>query len=157
MPNVIGEPLESYVIEQINARQKLHGSGGREGNRTDTQINLLNSNTSWVKLASGISISSQRLQEVDLPASLSGMNLAKNYILNSGISKLGVSEYNKPKLIQREGFLPQEPNSSYSYGSYGYSPMPGIISADIKTLNRGSLKKATVRLLANNRLSLIHI
>jgi hypothetical protein len=151
MPNVIGEPLESYVIEQIKARQKLHGSGGREGARTDTQINLLNSNTSWVKLASGVYVSEKRLQDTDLPTSFSGMKLAKSYVLNSGFSKLGVSEYNKPKLIQREGFLPQDPNSSYSYGSYGYSPMPGIISSDIKTLNRGSLKKATVRLLANNK------
>ena len=51
MSNVIGEPLESYVIDQILARQTLHGSGGREGNRNDTQVNLLNSNTSWIKLA----------------------------------------------------------------------------------------------------------
>jgi hypothetical protein len=29
--------------------------------------------------------------------------------------------------------------------------MPGIISADIKTLTRGSLKKATVKLTANNK------
>ena len=29
--------------------------------------------------------------------------------------------------------------------------MPGIISADIKTLNRGSLKKATVRIKINNK------
>jgi hypothetical protein len=152
MANVVGEPLESYVIDQIIARQQLHGSGGREGTRTDTQINLLNSNTSWVKLASGVSISSGRLKDAGIAdTSLSGMGLAKTYVLNSGISKLGVSEYGFPQLQQRQGFLPQDSHSSYSYGSYGYSPMPGILSADIKTLNRGSIKKATVKLLANNR------
>ena len=151
MANVVGEPLEGYVIEQIIARQNLHGSGGREGTRTDTQINLLNSNTSWVKLASGVSVDSGRLKDSGIDPSLNGMGLAKNYVLNSGISKLGVSEYGFPQLQQRQGFLPQDSHSSYSYGSYGYSPMPGIISADIKTLNRGSLKKSTVKLLANNK------
>ncbi len=151
MSNVVGEPLEGYVIEQIIARQYLYGSGGREDTRTDTQLNLLNSNTSWVKLASGVSVDSKRLTDSGLDSSLNGMELAKTYVLNSGISKLGVSEYNFPQLQQRQGFLPQNPNSSYSHGSYGYSPMPGILSADIKTLNRGSIKKATVKLLANNR------
>lgn len=55
------------------------------------------------------------------------------------------------KLQQRSGFLPRDANSSYTYGSYGFSPMPGIESIDVKTLNRGSLKKATVKLKANNR------
>jgi hypothetical protein len=151
MSNIIGEPLESYVIDQILARQTLHGSGGREGNRNDTQVNLLNSNTSWIKLASGTSISSNRLKDAGIDTSFNGMGLAKTYVLNAGISKLGTSEYGYAQLQQRQGFLPQDSHSSYSYGSYGYSPMPGIISADIKTLNRGSIKKANVKLLANNR------
>lgn len=146
---IIGEELEDYVIDQINARQKLHGSGaGNDATniRTDQQINLLNSNTSWVKLASGISVTSGKLRDVGLDPSLSGMGLAKQYILNSGFSKL-----EGERLQQREGFLPQQPNSSYTYGSYGYSPMPGIENANIKTLNRGSIKKATVKLKANNK------
>jgi hypothetical protein len=151
MANIIGEPLNGYVIDQIISRQILHSSGSRGDERTDIQINLFNSNTSWVKLASGVSVSSGRLADIGLGSELAQMGLAKTYVLNSGISKLGTSEYGYPQLQQRQGFLPQQPNSSYSYGSYGYSPMPGIISADIKTLNRGSLKKATVRLLANNK------
>jgi hypothetical protein len=146
---IIGEELESYVIDQINARQTLHGSGvGHTGTlRTDKQINLLNSNTSWIKLASGVSVSgSNRLTEIGLSTDLIGMGLAKNNILFSGTSKLVDG-----KLEQREGFLPRDANSSYTYGSFGFSPMPGIISADIKTLTRGSLKKATVKLTANNK------
>jgi hypothetical protein len=146
---IIGEELEGYVRRQITARQTLHGSGvGHTGNlRTDKQINLLNSNTSWIKLASGVSISeSNRLTELGLPTSLIGMELAKNNILFSGTSKLINGQ-----LEQREGFLPRDANSSYTYGSFGFSPMPGIISADIKTLTRGSLKKATVKLTANNK------
>ena len=146
---IIGEELRGYVQSQITARQTLHGSGGTGTIRTPHQINLLNSNTSWIKLASGVSISgSNRLTELGLDTSLIGMELAKNNILFSGISKLTKSG---DQLIQQGGFLPREDNSSYTYGSFGFSPMPGIISADIKTLTRGSLKKATVRLIANNK------
>jgi hypothetical protein len=146
---IIGGELPDYVIKQIKARQTLHGSGvGHTGTlRTDKQINLLNSNTSWIKLASGVSISgSNRLTELDLNPDLTGTKLAKNNILFSGTSKLVDG-----KLEQREGFLPRDDNSSYTYGSFGFSPMPGIESADIKTLTRGSLKKATVKLTANNK------
>jgi hypothetical protein len=146
---IIGEELELYVQGQINARQTLHGSGvGHTGTlRTDKQINLLNSNTSWIKLASGVSISgSNRLTELNLSPDLTGMGLAKNNILFSGTSKIIDG-----KLEQREGFLPRDDNSSYTYGSFGFSPMPGIESVDIKTLTRGSLKKATVKLTANNK------
>jgi hypothetical protein len=144
---VIGEELEDYVIKQINARQTLHGSGvGHTGTlRTDKQINLLNSNTSWIKLASGVSISgSNRLSEIDIPdakiPNLMGMGLAKNNILFSGTSKLSSRDvFNSTTqkteeqffLQQREGFLPRDDNSSYTYGSFGFSPMPGIHSADI--------------------------
>jgi len=154
---VIGEELEGYVINQIKARQTLHGSGvGHTGTlRTDKQINLLNSNTSWIKLASGVSVNETRLKDIDIDNSdLKDMGLAKNNILFSGISKLSsqtVEGNSYTQLEQREGFLPRNDNSSYTYGSFGFSPMPGIISADIKTLTRGSLKKATVKLIANNK------
>jgi hypothetical protein len=164
---IIGEELELYVQDQIKARQTLHGSGvGHTGTlRTDKQINLLNSNTSWIKLASGVSISeSNRLTELKIDPKFIGMGLAKNNILFSGISNIKtqtvdilnpITQILEPKdftqLEQREGFLPRDANSSYTYGSFGFSPMPGIHSADIKTLTRGSLKKATVKLTANNK------
>jgi hypothetical protein len=116
---IIGEELERYVQNQITARQTLHGSGvGHTGTlRTDKQINLLNSNTSWIKLASGVSISgSNRLTELDLDPGLIGTELAKNNILFSGTSKLVDG-----KLEQALGFLPRDDNSSYTYGSFGFS------------------------------------
>jgi len=146
MPDIIGEPLDNYVIDQINIRQKLHGSI----DRTPVELQILNSNTSWLKLASAVSVSEERLREINLsdPVNLSGYNLAKSYILSSGISRL---EKNGT-LRQRQGLIPEDTgfSSAYTYGQYGYSPMPGLISADIKNLNRGSIKKATVRLVAHN-------
>jgi len=58
MGNVIGQPLEGYVANQIKARQTLHGSGVRFdfNERNPDQLNILNSNTAWIKLASGVSI-----------------------------------------------------------------------------------------------------
>lgn len=158
MPNIIGEPLENYVVKQILNRQELHGKGTTgdinvTSVRTPETISILNSNTSWIKLASGVKVDKTRLNQINVPTSLAGSGLAKKYVLFSGISKYTNLEGNG-KLTQRDGFNPtysDDANSSYSYGSYGYSPMPGIISADIKALNRGSIKKATVKLKAHNK------
>jgi len=152
MPDIIGEALEDYVIKQIKNRQELHGSGVADSTQPirDTNIiSLLNSNTSWIKLASGVKVSQARLNDIGVTNVLPGSDLAKKYVLYSGFS-----EYSSGKLTQREGFMPSTQdtvNSSYTYGEYGYSPMPGIISADIKALNRGSIKKASVKLKAHNK------
>ena len=154
---IIGEELEGYVIDQILLRQSLHGSGVNTSFRSDNQLNVLNSNTSWIKLASGVSITdAKRLKEIGFTQTQIESNiklgLAKNNILFGGTAKLiDVEGRDFDKLQQRSGFLPRDAQSSYTYGSYGFSPMPGIESADVKTLNRGSIKKATVKLKANNR------
>jgi hypothetical protein len=184
MGNVIGQPLDDYVVNQIKARQKLHGSGVRseKNTRTEDQLNILNSNTSWIKLASGVTISDEeRLKDLGFTSSerdsLKEHGLAKKYVLFNGIS-----EYNKGVLTQRKGFKPStfqnvfnddgevigatvrdSEDSSYIYSRYrnagsethgsdsGYSPMPGIISMEVKSLNRGSLEKAFVKIKAQNR------
>ena len=154
MANIIGEPLEDYVIQQIKDRQEIQGTGVAGTDlptnlRTPEVISILNSNTSWVKLASGVSVDIDRLKKSKINTSLSKNELAKKYILFSGTSQL-----KNNKLSQREGFNPSisdNLNSSYIYGDFGYSPMPGIISADVKTLNRGSIKKATVKIKVHNK------
>jgi len=154
---IIGEELEGYVSKQINRRQSLHGSGVNTTFRSDNQLDVLNATTSWIKLASGVSITdSARLKEIGFSQTQVEnnirLNLAKNNILFGGTAMLAeVRSRNFDKLQQRSGFLPRNDKSSYTYGSYGFSPMPGIESVDVKTLNRGSIKKATVKLKANNR------
>jgi GH24 family phage-related lysozyme (muramidase) len=193
MANIVGETLRSYVIGQINARQTLHGSGVfkpspgsnvvsdsnlssilENSYRTDKQLNILNSNTSWIKLASGVFISGSngldRLKQIgftnDEAQNLIGDNLAKNYILYAGTSEWQETVFGS-QLNQRQGFLQNyNPDSSYLYSytpvtlnngtqvkgaDFGYSPMPGIISAEIKSLNRGSLEKAFIKIRANDR------
>jgi len=193
MANVVGETLRSYVIGQINARQTLHGSGVfkpspgsnvisdsnlssilENSYRTDKQLNILNSNTSWIKLASGVFLEGDeglnRLKQIgftnDEAQNLIGDNLAKNYILYAGTSEWQDTIFGG-QLNQRQGFLQNyNPDSSYMYSytpvttkegkqfkaaDFGYSPMPGIISAEIKSLNRGSLEKAFIKIKANDR------
>jgi len=159
---IIGDEIRDYVASQITIRQVIHGAGVTpvdtiKGNlslsdylRPDKVINVLNSNTSWVKLASGVSVAASKLTEIGVDTSLDGLGLAKRYVLNSGFSKYEETG-GEGRLTQRSGILPQYADSSYTYGRYGYSPMPGIISADIKALNRGSIKKATVKIKINNK------
>jgi hypothetical protein len=154
MPNIIGEPFKNYVAQQINARQKAHGSGTNGTSRTPEQITYLNSKTAWVKLASGIKINDTRVQTEGIRPDLAWGQLARNYILYGGVSSL------------QEGYLKQrgtysDANNVWDYikgtynvsarttgnkstGEYGLSPMPGIVGAEIKSLNRGSIKRAEV-------------
>ena len=107
MGNVIGQDIESWVAAQIEARQIAQGSG-IDKNRTPEQIAYLNSNTTWIKLASGVYISglstdppgtSTRLTNIGLNSSFYGMELAKNNVLFGG-----TSTFNGSSLTQKKGF-----------------------------------------------------
>ena len=125
MSKIIGEEFPSYVAQQINNRQAVQG----KTSRTDKDMLYLNARTSWVKLASGINI--------DKDSSFS-----KEWVLFNGVSSHDSS--NSP-LTQASSF-----SSKYEYGGFehGYQPMPGIVSADIRCMNRGSIKRATVQIKA---------
>ena len=146
---IIGEPFKNYVAEQINVRQEIYGSGTTLTSRTPEQIQYLNSRNAWVKLASSVYIDSEekgekRLQQINLPQSFKGTSLAREYILFNGIGRKG----DKAGIVS-----PNNLNGAYGIGGteFGYSPMPGIIDANIESLNRGSIKKSTINIKANNR------
>ena len=158
--NIIGEEFEDYVQQQIKVRQKKHGSGTPNNPRSIEDLNYLNSKTAWVKLASGVKISEERLKTEGMDASFQGMELAKKRVLFGGVASL-----EGDKLIQRgtneNGILNiTNPNSgTYNVNQknetndleFGLVPMPGITSVDIKNKNRGSIKEATVKLTAYTR------
>jgi hypothetical protein len=156
---IIGDPIPNYVKNQIIIRQNTHGAGINQ-NRPELTLATTNLPTSWIKLASGVSVSSAKLKtlgynEGDI-SQLKGKGLAKNHVLFSGLSqKLELSkgfsnQFTPEKLIQKEDFIGD--NGTYIPDKeWGIIPMPGIISADIKSLNRGSLKKATVKFIAQSR------
>jgi len=141
MGNVVGQDIEPWVATQIEARQKVHGSG-IDKNRTPEQIAYLNSNTSWIKLASSVYVSkSSRLINSGLNSSFDGMELAKNNVLFGG-----TSVFKGSSLTQKENFT-----QVYQDSDFGPVPMAGIISADIKYINRGSIRKANVKIKAHNK------
>jgi hypothetical protein len=165
MSNIIGEPFKNYVAYQINARQKAHGSGTDGTSRTPEQIAYLNSKTAWIKLASGIKVdngenkstnpySYNRVKEEGIRPNLAWGQLARNYILYSGVSSLQ-NNYLKQRGTYSDAnnvwdFLKGTYNVSAkttdnkNTGDFGLAPMPGIIGAEIKSLNRGSIKRAEV-------------
>ena len=151
MPNIIGEPLRSWVKSQITQRQLAHGSGVDKARSLD-QISYLNSKTAWLKLASGVEVSENRLSKEEL-RNYNGDTLARHYVLFGGTSTL-----KETKLVPRgtDGLYPGENIWNVDHGTYninasndpsqfGLVPMPGLESAEIKCINRGSTKKATVK------------
>jgi hypothetical protein len=149
---IIGEPLKEYVINQINQRQISHGLGFDSQyniERSEGNIALLNANNSWIKLASGVKVTGKKLKELGVPAflqtNLSGSGLAQANVLFGGLSK-----YSDGKLTQANKFL-GEGEAYQANAPWGIVPMPGIESIEVKSLTRGSLKKATVKLVAQTR------
>ena len=140
--SIVGEELKDEIREQIKARQTLHGSG-KSTLRNSNQLKVLNTQNSWIKLASGVTITPEKANELGYP-NLSGEELAKKYILFNGTSTF--SE-NGESLAQKGNFLP----GTYTRGEFGIVPMPGIENLTVKTLNRGSLKKATLKLKVHDR------
>lgn len=154
--NIFGEGFPTEINNQINNRQKVYGSGHvqniQEVLRTNEQILYLNANTSWCKLVSGVDVSSSI--DINNPTikslNLNDAALAKQFVLFNGTTIEGGS--------QRQDISPSSTilGGNYAYGiggteEFGIKPMMGIISANIKHENRGSLRRAEVSIKAFNR------
>jgi hypothetical protein len=138
-----GDPIPPYVKDQIDVRQSYYGSGVTS-QRTPQQLSYINNNNSWVKLASGVNVNSTALANAGLSSNLTGKKLAEKYVLFNGISEYHASD---KELLQKGGF-----STSYEISDKGkIVPMPGIKFVDVKTLNRGSIKKSTVKILAHSK------
>jgi hypothetical protein len=152
MANIIGEPLPQFVQDQIKKRQEVQGSGV-SSYRTPEQISYLNSKTAWIKMASAVEISSKRIEAEGLHPDFNGPGLAKYAVLFDGTSRLdgkiltprgsvlgknGIWDY-------YDGAYSVNASKSGNISEFGLTPMPGIESIDIKCMNRGSIKQATVK------------
>ena len=169
MGKILGESFHTYVAEQINIRQKAHGSGTNGSTRRAEDLTYLNSKTAWIKLASGISIDNRnwekekpyqwnRVAKEKILPGYAWTTLAKHNVLFGGTSRLNSTD----KILQQRG-TSTDANNIWDYykgaynvsatrkdnlttGDFGLLPMPGITSAEIKCLNRGSIKRATVNI-----------
>jgi len=137
MDNIVGNGFDSYVIDQVNQRQKQLGIV--EGIIPDNTLLWSHENTSWLRLASSVNILSSSIDAGgDAVLSQNSDLLAKNNILFNGTSK-----YDNGNIILRGGL------DSYSDGTFGLRPMASLMGADITYLNNnGSLIRATIQIKA---------
>lgn len=149
--NIVGEQLYPEISEQIRVRQRIYGSQ----TRTPEQLLYLNARTAFVKLVSSVDIDSNftptspELLGLQREGKLNSNSLAKDFVLFNGTQDADTNQGRGG--IARDGSIIN--NSAYGLGGleFGIRPMPGVLSAEIKTENRGSLKTSTVRIKAWNR------
>ena len=154
--NIVGEEFEPYVFSEIAFRQSIQG----KQSRTDTDLNYLSNQSSWVKLASPVFIEEggkARLNSIlanqkDTDA-YQGMELAKNAVLFNGLSSLQGKTYTQRAGIVKNNSRLWDAKAAYGLGGsdFGLQPMPGIIDAEVRCLNRGSIKKASINIRAYNK------
>lgn len=155
--SILGETFEPWVQSQIKVRQNLHGLKTRD----NKQLSVLNNQNAWLKLGSSVKFiddetGKARLRDLGLEntSQFIGTKLAAKSVLFNTMSDLDV---NSSKYTQRAGVTDNTNlwNSSNAYGlggnQFGIVPPPGIISADIKAKNRGSIREANIVLKANNK------
>ncbi len=173
--NLLGEEFENYVFDQISQRQTNQYSGYEEL-RTPEQIQYLNNTTAWVKLASGVEFTTEEngynginrlkglIPDDDL-SSYNGKELARKTVLFNGLTEITPASYKEDgkkietlsNNISRAGYSQDKSiwNSNTAYGlggpDFGQQPMPGIQSVNVKSLNRGSIREANVKLKAYNK------
>ena len=86
MGNITGNPLDDYVLNQIDIRQKIIGNNP-EILTLDKRILYNNNRSAWVRLASSVDLiegSDDLKKSFNLPTN-SGNLLAKNFVLFGGI------------------------------------------------------------------------
>jgi len=130
--NVFGEGFNPVVIKQIAIRQKVYGSGYLDTPRTVDETLYLNANTSWCKLVSSVNL-------VPVTSGVSATtigsdDLAKKYILFNGTAD--------------NGKIREDAYGISNEKLYGLKPMMGILSAVVTYENRGSIRKAEVKIKA---------
>jgi hypothetical protein len=154
--NIVGEEFEPYVFGEIAFRQSIQG----KQSRSNTDLNYLSNQSSWIKLASPVFIEEggkARLNSIlanptDVDT-YQGMELAKNAVLFNGLSSLQGKTYTQRAGIVKNNSRLWDVKAAYGLGGsdFGLQPMPGIIDAEVRCLNRGSIKKASINIRAYNK------
>lgn len=109
---VIGGPFDRDVLNQLDLRSAIYS---KKQDRTDENIQYLNSNIGWVKLTSSVNAGGSS-------------ELANKYVFIAGT----------------KGRFGDKTYSNFTPG-LGFRPMPGITGVQIRAINRfGVLKEATI-------------
>jgi len=142
---IIGETFNSFVKKQIEIRQnKL----ALDASHDNDFLKYTHSRTSFLRLTSGVNVSNKILNELGLSGVRSKEGLAQAYVISNAQGYDTATD----QYVFSQG-IGYDVISSYGYTStpeYGFVPPPGIISAAVKSLNRGSLREATINLVCHN-------
>jgi hypothetical protein len=172
MANLTGSPLDFYVQEQINIRQKVLGNNPEIQTLDHRVLNNHNKNA-WVRLASSVDITTDNAIP-DIQYTIpQNSDLAAQFMLVGGITKTEIGGFTKKTIEDQQkifsaspftqgGVIPnQSANLSfsdavnYSYGlgnlNYGLTPIPGLGSVSIQHMNRGAIRKFQIKIQAQNK------
>lgn len=164
--NILGVPVDEWVSNEIARRQLIHGTGIDGSQRSPKILNYLNNRQPWIKLASGVNlISTKRLTDVTandvgagitrtLAQNYTGKRLAENFVLFNTFSALEGNSYAFRKGVKNSKAVLDLLAQYGGVGSVnqGLQPTPGIIDIQVNHVNRGSIKKAKVKLKAYNKI-----
>lgn len=151
--NIFGEGFPEEIINQITHRQKVYGSGYAEGiSRTPEEILYLNSRTAWCKMSSAVNI--EEIDHINNPTikslGLKGDALSKQFVLFNGTAD-STSKNLRAGINLDNSLLGGDNAYGIGGNEFGIRPMMGIISANVTHENRGSLRRAEVKIKAFNR------
>ena len=137
---ILGQSIGGKLTSQIKQRQDKHGATIRD----KETLTLLNSNTAWVKLSSGVNTVSKQTSLSNLKkigsVSSGNNNLAKSLILTGGVLN-GSTQRAGIGTTSTTGGAKAYHNSP----STGFRPMPGITGVSSKSKGTfGTLREAEV-------------
>jgi hypothetical protein len=157
--NIIGDPFDDWVREQINTRQ---AALGKNLNIDPNTLKYYSTKSPFIRLASSVNLTNNgpvdnsgnttqwpegasvlnKLSK-NFPSSLiENNNLAKNFILQGGAvdnKKLNFGLNTNNSIF----------NGAYGWGGIeerGYVPMPGITGASVQYYNNGALSKTSIKI-----------
>jgi len=142
--SIIGPGFEDWVQTQISVRQNKN----KIANRSRETLIYQNTNTSFLSLTSGVNIATG-FDENGTPTGYDGGEEAYRFRLYN--TRFQTGDDFTPSFASGIGI--GAVNTAYGWQStpdYGFVPPPGLISADIKSLNRGALREATVNLVCHS-------
>ena len=150
MAKILGLPFDSYVKGQIEIRQKKLAKSQKD----PEDLVVFNSNTSWVRLTSGVKIDATKAATLSeklniTPAQIQGNNLAQNLVLWGGVTSFSTVSGSDVTLDPLKGGVGYGLNNAYGFLSgpeQGLKPFPGIENITCNYKNNGSLKQAQVKL-----------
>jgi hypothetical protein len=149
MAKILGLPFDDYVKKQIEVRQKKLAKTQKD----PEDLVVFNSNTSWVRLSSGVKIEPSRAKTLSDKLGISvnliqGNALSRNLVLWGGISSFTPSG-SEAVLDPLKGGVGYGLNNAYGFlsnSAQGLQPPPGIESITCNYKNNGALKQAQVKI-----------